>query len=535
VRKRSFLHGAAVLAVGNVLSRALGAVYRIILPVLMGGGERAAVGMGLFGMAYPVYTLILGISGVGVPLAVSKLVAEHVARGDAPGARRVFRVALAVLAVLGAASSAALWAAAPAVAAWIDRDPRAALSIRAIAPAILFVALMSAYRGFFQGLQHMVPHAASQVVEQLVRILTMFALTALLLPLGIAYAAAGASFGAVTGAVAGLAFLWRAYRRSSAASAVRLARETAAGESVARTLWRLAQLAVPISLSGMVVPLMNLVDASVVPMRLHAAGLGDRATALFGVLTGYAMPFVVAPTALTAMLQVSVLPSVSEAAASGDWDGVRRRAATALRVTLVLAVPAAVGLGVLARPIPVLFFHAPEAGPALGAMASAVVFMGVQQVSSGVLQGLGLPGLPMADLLAGTLVKLALSWWLVALPAVHIVGAALGTTAGFAVAAALNLLWLRLRVGPFVDWDRGLVRPLLAAAVMGLAARGILAVGLPRVGLGAATAASVAAGAGVYGVALLAAGGLGEDDLRRLPRVGPGLCRLLRRARLLRA
>lgn len=535
MRKPSFLRGAAVLAAGNVLSRGLGAIYRFVLPVLMGGGERAAVGMGLFSMAYPVYTVILGISGVGLPLSVSKLVAEHLARGDAPGARRVFQVALWAMAVVGAASSLALWAAGPAIALWVDRDPRASLTIRAIAPAVFFVALMSAFRGFFQGLQHMVPHAASQVVEQLVRILTMFVLAVALLPRGIEYAAAGASFGAVTGALAGLAFLLRAYRVEEPAAAVRDARPSGAAEPTSRVLARLLHLAVPISLAGMVVPLMNVLDAAVVPTRLHAAGLGARSTALFGVLTGYAMPFVVAPTALTAMLQMSVLPSVSEAVAAGDWAGVRQRARIALRVTCLLTIPAAVGLAVLARGIPLLFFHSAEGGPALRAMAAALVFIGLQQVSSGVLQGLGLPGLPMMDLLAGAVVKLALSWWLVALPAVHIVGAALGTTAGFAVAAALNLAWLRARVGPCLDWDLALLRPAAAAAMMGIGVHVVYTALLRHGGLAVATLGAVAAGVGVYGVALIGLGGLAGADLQRLPVIGAKVDRLLRKLRLLRA
>src|SRR5579875_3788342 len=201
MRRASFLRGALILVAGSLASRGLGAVYRFILPSLMGGGEQAAYGMGLFGMAYPIYTGILDLSAVGVPLAISKRVAENVARGQHGAATRVFRVAFGILAVVGLVFSGLLALVAKPYARYVTLDPNAAISILAIAPAIFFASLEIGYRGFFQGMQHMAPQSVSQVVEQLVRILTMFALAVLLLPHGIEYAAAGASFGAVTGAV----------------------------------------------------------------------------------------------------------------------------------------------------------------------------------------------------------------------------------------------------------------------------------------------------------------------------------------------
>ncbi len=532
----AFLAGALILLVGSLLSRLLGGVYHFVLPILMGGGTQAAVGMGLFGMAYPLYNVMLSLSAVGVPLGISKLVAESTARGRRWEAARIFRVAVVALAVLGAALSVALYLLAQPVAIWIAQDARAAIAIRAIAPAVFFVSLESAYRGVFQGLQHMAPHAASQVVEQIIRVLTMFALAVILLPRGIQYAAAGASFGAVTGAAAGLAFLAIVIRRDRLTRAVwqerRVAAATRDGPSAGQILRRLAGLVVPIALAGMVLPLINVIDAVLVPLRLHAAGLGTRATALYGVLVGYAMPFMVAPSIVTTALAVSLVPSISDAIARGDTAVAKDRAAVGMRVTLLLTVPAAVGLFVLAAPLPQLLYHSPVTARPLAMMAWGVVFLGIQQTTTGVLQGMGLPGVPVVNLLYGAAVKVLLTWWLVALPGWNVTGAALGTVAGFAVAAVLNIRAVQRRLGRVVDLN-ATARILAAAAVMGVVADVVLrAASHHRLVLD--IGATVVAGVVVYLVALAAVGGVRRSDVESLPRFGPPLGRALARLHLVR-
>ncbi len=532
----AFLAGALILLIGSLLSRLLGGVYHFVLPILMGGGTQAAVGMGLFGMAYPLYNVMLSLSAVGVPLGISKLVAESTAQGRRWEAARIFRVAVLALSILGAVLSVALYLLADPVARLIAQDPRAAIAIRAIAPAVFFVSLESAYRGVFQGLQHMAPHAASQVVEQIIRVLTMFALAVILLPRGIQYAAAGASFGAVTGAAAGLAFLAIVIRRDRLTRTVwqerRAVADTRGGPSTSMVLKRLAALVIPIALAGMVLPLINLIDAVVVPLRLHAAGLGAQATGLYGVLVGYAMPFMVAPSIVTTALAVSLVPSISDAVARGERAVAAGRAAVGMRVTLLLTVPAALGLFVLAGPLPQLLYHSPATARPLAVMAWGVVFLGVQQTTTGVLQGMGLPGVPVVNLLYGAAVKVLLTWWLVGIPGWNVTGAALGTVAAFAVASVLNVRAVQARLGPVVDVG-ALVRVLAAAAAMGVVADMVLrAVAGHRLVVG--IAATVVVGVVVYVLALAAVGGIRRADVESLPRFGVRLARVLARLHLVR-
>jgi stage V sporulation protein B len=269
-------------------------------------------------------------------------------------------------------------------------------------------------------------------------------------------------------------------------------------------------------------------------MRLRAAGFAPHvAIELYGVLTGFAMPFVIAPTIFTSSLSVSLLPSIAEALALGDGESLRARAATGLRVTVLLLLPAAAGLMLLGRQIPLLFFHSARAGLPLIVLAPTVLFMGVQQVTSGILQGLGCAGIPMRNLIVGGVLKLGLTWFLVSVPAVNVDGAALGTTAAFLVAAAMNVASAQARVGGSLDLGRMLAGPALAVAVMGLAVRAALAV-LGSAGLFVATAAAIVIGAAVYALALLAVGGVRAGDLELIPRFGSKLAQALRSVGLIR-
>jgi len=536
----SFLGGAIVLVLGSLGSRLLGIVYRLVLPMLMGGGQRAAVGMGLFQLAYPIFTAIVTLITTGFPLALSKLVAEQLARGDDRAARRVFVAGRAALPVFGLVLTAVLWAVAPVVARFVAGDPRVTLTIRAIAPAIFTVSLASAYRGAFLGMEDMVPHAASQIVEQICRVLTMFGLVLLLLPRGIQWAAAGASFGATVGGLAASVVMIVLWPRRAARLAphprrgTRRAGRRPGPRSLLRVLVGILTLALPITVGAMLIPLLNVADAVIVPLRLRAVGLGPEAIALYGVLTGYAAPLVLMPTIFTAALSASLLPAVSSALAAGDRMRGARLAASGLRLAVLLVLPAAVGLVLLAGPLPRLLFHSAAAAAPLRLMAPAVVFLSLQQTSSGVLQGLGRPDLPMWHLAVGGVVKVVLDWVLVANPAWNVGGAAVATTLAFAVASALNLRAVAVRLPAALDWSGMAVRPLLATAVMGAAVwaaqRGPLR-HHPALDVGVA----VLAGAATYAAALVAVGGVHRGDLEAVPRIGPRLAATLWRYRLLRA
>lgn len=547
--RESFLQGAMVLALAGLVSRVLGAIYRIPLSWVIGDE-----GLGLYGMAYPIYNMLLTVSTMGIPLAVCKMIADRVARGRLVDARRVTRVSLAFLALSGALFSCVLYLSAGFFARFYH-EPRAYLSIVAISPAIFFVAIMSALRGYFQGLHRMTPTAISQVAEQIVRVTAMVVMALMLLPRGLEYAAAGATSGAVAGGLAGLIVLlvmfWReggalgleegparracgAHRRLGTEQ--RLGDGSPPGGGTGRILAELIALAVPISVAAVIMPLMNMLDAAIVPIRLQAGGVAAaRATALFGQLSQMAFPLVFMPTSVTSAVSLALVPAVSEAAALGRWDVIRERAALGVRMTVILTLPCVVGFYLLSSEIPGLLFKQPMAGVPVAALASGLFFLALQQTASGVLQGLGRTALPVRSLAVGALVKAAISWTLTAIPAFGIRGAALGTVGGFVVASAINLTSMERLVGSVIDLRATVLKPAVAVSAMALAVAGAFSlVTSMTASTDLATVAAIAAGAVTYLVVLLAIGGMTASDLETIPRVGPALSGFLRRFGLTR-
>lgn len=534
--ERNFVKGAIILAIGSLVSRSLGAVYRIILPILMGGGEQGAQGMALFSMAYPVYTIILSLSAVGIPLAISKMVSESLAHGNELEAYQIFKTSLKLLAVLGIVLSLGMFLGAEFLATRVYEDPLALYSIAALAPAVFFVSLMSAYRGYFQGMQDMTPHAVSQIVEQIVRIATMFILAVLLIPYGIEYAAAGATFGAVTGALVGLIYLIYVYMKKRNTLKPKNQVQVGSVPSTPAIAKEIARLAIPISLAGMILPLMNFLDTIIVPSRLQHGGFTlEEARTLFGYLSSYAFPFINVPAILTTALAVSLVPAISESSALRDYEAVRNRTRTALRLVLVLVLPAMMGLFLLAEPIVVLLFKAPEAGPILQILATATLFLGFQQISSATLQGLGKPLIPMTNLLAGAFVKTVITYTFTVDPVWNVKAAAWGTVLGFMVAAILNLYRVERIIGKVLDVKSMVLKPAISVAVMSFAVVGSYVYLEAWRGASAATIGAIGVGTLVYGVVLLVVGGITERDLMTIPRIGAKMVKILKNLRLLRS
>lgn len=516
-----------------MISRVLGAVYRIPLGRMLGD-----YGMGLFGTGYSIYTVLLSVATIGINVAISKLMAEKLALGSERDAHRVFRVSLFLLAGFGLVTAVALAALAMPLALQTMHNPDAFYAIIALSPAILLAALEGSFRGYFQGYQRMTHPAISQVVEQLFRVAALLLLAYLLLPSGIGIAAGGAAFGATFGALMGLVYLLWAFFRTRRIDRARWVGWGAAGRSPepARAIvTRIFALAIPISIAGVIIPVMSMVDLFVVPTRLIGLGYTVAAsTALFGQLSQLAGALVNLPAVVSYGIQSSLVPAISEAQALGDQTGLTNKASTGLRVTLLIGLPAAVGLWLLATPISALLYNVPEAGVAVSALSFGSLFLMLQQTSSGVLQGLGRTDIPVRNLIAGALVKTALAWVLTGIPDLGIRGAAYSTVIGFGLASTLNVLAVRRLAGLRVDAATTLLKPLAAAVVMGL----VIYFGYPPVaavtGGNLATIIMVLVGGMAYGVVLLLLGGVSERDFRFLPRVGPRLWQLLRKLGLAR-
>lgn len=532
----TLIKGTAILALAGVAVRLMGAVLRIALAALMGDE-----GIGLYQMAYPIYSTLLSISTAGIPVAISKLVAENIALKDYRGSFRVFRAALLILAASGLMITLFLLLGADFIARVIVRQPRAVYSLLAIAPAIFFVTIMSAVRGFFQGQQKMAPTALSQGVEQLGRVAVSLSLTVALLPAGLEYAAAGASAGAAFGGLAGLVVLGWVYFRHRPSFQRRMAAQTRyRPDSYREIIRRIFTLAVPITFGSLIMPLLNLIDLAIVPRQLQAAGFtAARATALFGQLTGMASSIIYFPNVVVIALSMSLVPAVSGAFALNNRDSIANRTAIGIRLTMLFSFPATAGLFLLASPITVLLFNNAEAGLSLAVLSWSVIPLSLYITTTGIMQGLGRPIIPVLNMVYGGVVKSILAWHLTALPSWNIGGAALASVIGLSVAALLNLVATARHAGWRFHAGDLLLRPGLSTLVMSAAVyltfdflyRVDLAFLSPGLINALATLSAIGVGLGVYTIALLLGGGIKREDLILIPRIGERLAHWVDRLR----
>lgn len=486
--RTSFWRGAVWLTAGALLSKLLGAVYRIFLPRVLGD-----TGVGLFQLAYPLYAVALAVSVSGVPIALSKETAEYRSRGDERAAERLADWALVALGLVGAVLVAAMEAAAWPLAAAVFHEPRAVWPLRALAPALLLVAVQAGLRGDFQGQQDMKPTAVSQILEQAVRVAVMFPLALWWLPRGVAWGAAGATLGASAGALAGVAYL-----------VARRTRPFRPGWPVPwRALGRLAGTVGPMAVAALLFPVLLLVDAVTVPFRLMAAGWSpDRATAAYGQLAGEAMPLVNLALVAGTALAVSLVPAIAAALAEGRVERAQERVRRAFHAVWLVTLPMAGGLFVLARPICALLYGETGAAAPLRVLAFGTAFLALQQMLGNALQAAGFGWRPVLNLAAGAAVKWGLTWWLT--PWIGVGGAAVGTGAAAALTAWLNWrVWCsRFGVPTPNPWAEA-AAPLLATLVLAAAVRAYLEVVRP---VPAVALFGVILGALVYGGTALVLG-----------------------------
>jgi len=536
---KSFVRGAAILALAGIFARVVGAVFRIVLAAILGDE-----GIGLYQYAYPIYSTLLVISTAGIPVALSKIMAEKIALNDYHEALRVFRIAFYLLMLSGVVIALVLILGAEYIALYLVKDVQAYYPLLAIAPAIFFVTVMASLRGFFQGQQNMIPTALSQLLEQLVRVGFSILLVIILLPIGLEFAAAGATSGASAGGLAGLIMLAVMYfKKRGQLIAQTTGRQQHTGESFGKIIKRIFSLAVPVTIGGLVIPLINLIDLAVVPRQLQAAGFSmEAARALYGQLTGMAGSVVYFPNVIALALSISLVPAISEACTLKEDALVQSRSNLGVKLTILFSLPAALGLFLLAEPITILLFRNAEAGFSLAYLSWSVIPLCLYVTTTGLIQGLGKPVIPAVNMFYGGIVKTVLAWFLTANPSLNVGGAALASVIGIAVAAALNLFWVHRLTGWKGAYNELVIIPGVATLFMSLtvffAYRGLLMlgseVGSVARGNALATLGAILIGVIIYTIVLILSGGLRKNELMMVPYVGEPLARFLVKIKIMR-
>ena len=520
MKRDTFLKGAAVLGAAGMLVKVLGAFFRIPLGNIIGSD-----GMGYYQVGYTIYNFLLAFTAAGFPTAISKLVSEKRAQGDFRGAHKVFKVSFRLLFGLGAAGMLIIAVFAGFLANTFFSNPNAYFAVLAMSPAIFFVSILAAFRGYFQGMKDMKPTALSQIVEQAARVtlgLSLAVLIIYVIAADVKYAAAAASFGAGAGAIAGTLAMARIYMKRKR----RIVRSFSEGvriepDSVKTIIRDLLKVALPIAIGASVVPMINMFDTFLVVRRLQDIGFTYlEANSLYGQLQGMANTLINLPQVLTVAMAVSLVPVISESFTNEDYDGVKSDTQSAIRVGFLMGLPASIGLLVLAGPIMSLLYpnEPATAGQVLFALAPAVIFLTQVQVLTGILQGLGKAHIPVRNLLIGAFFKLIITYILTGIPAINVRGAAIGTVMAYMIAFSLNLYAVKRETRAVISFRKIAMRPILAAAAMGAVVLTVHRLLLGILGNSLATVIAIPIGGGVYLFMLMITRAVGKADFDLLPK-----------------
>jgi len=452
--KDSLVKGTLILTIAALVARFLGVFQRIPLIHLIGDQ-----GMGSFGIAFNLYSVLLVVATAGIPSALSKMISERLAVGRDEEASRIYRTAIWFAVIAGVVSSVVLYALSDWYAGTYSEDPKAILATRAIAPALLLFPLIAVMRGYFQGRQRMMPNGVSQVVEQIFRLIVAVSLAFLFLPISDEWAIAGASFGGVAGGVAALGvmiYYLLKLRKEDRREKGKGNRAPVADDTVklpvlngtGMILKHLMRLSVPIVIFSITVTLIYLIDSSsVVPFLKGQFGY-EGASELNGILTGRAQALAGLPIILAIALSQSVVPLISSTYSQGNMTEVSRHTAKVLRLALLSGLPMVLIIAIGARPIDgfVLGYEATEYaynnGPwVISLLTVSAMFQIIMQTSGAVLMGLGRMRPLMIGVGIGIAAKVALNYLLV--PWVGIYGFVIATGFCFIVMSIVNILALR--------------------------------------------------------------------------------------------
>jgi len=466
-KKQTFMKGALILMIANIVVKVIGAAFKIPLTYILD-----EEGMALFSTSYNVYTWLFIVATAGLPVAISRMVSEARGKDNENEVERIFKVSIGMLLVIGIAGTLILFFGADAFSRLLD-NPDAKLGIMAISPAILFVSLMSAYRGYFQGHQNMMPTALSEVSEAVGKLAIGFLCAYLFIGKGVTYASAGAVFGVSMGGMLGFLTLVFSYY-SKGKKKKTLTPKKSIMRSKGTILKELISIAVPITIGASVFSLTSLIDVAMIMRNLQSSGFSyTQAKQLYGSYTGYAVPLFNLPPTLISAITISLVPAIAKSLAEKDELTAKSTTLNSIFITILFALPCAVGMSVLANPILSLVYNNTNATNTLSVLAVAIVFVSLVMVTNAILQSVGKERIPLVNMLIGGAIKILINNFLVKNPDINILGAPIGTMVCYVVILVLNVIALAKVIKLKFSLIQCILKPLAAVTLMGMGALGV--------------------------------------------------------------
>lgn len=541
-KSSNFIVQGGILATAGIVTRLIGMIYRI--PVTNIIGDK---GNGYYASAYYVYNIMLLISSYSLPLAVSKVVSARLSKNQYHNAVRVFRGGLMFAAMTGGAACLAVFFGADFFARFLN-EPLSAIALRIFAPTLLVVAVMGVFRGYFQGMGTMVPTAFSQIIEQIVNaVISIIAAKALfdygrkvsaLLrneDLAPAYGAAGSTLGTSIGAFMALLFLVVLFLFLSGRIRRRFDNDNSRYVESYGAVFRIILLTVfPVVLSTAIYNINDILDNYIFNHFMTVNGLGAEKTAIWGIYTGKAKLLLNVPIALSNAMSASTVPALASCIAADNMRGARRKVSVAMRFTMIISFPCAVGLLVLAEPIVSILFKGDPAMAAalIRSAAVTVIFYSLSTLTNGMLQGIGRMIVPVINAAISLILHITVLVFLMSKFKMGIYAVVISTIVFSLSMSILNGYGLKLCLKYRQEYIATFAIPLASSLVMGVVIFVLDKLLNTVLGNLVTTLLSILLGTVVYFICILRFGGVREEEIYEVP-LGGKIVRVAKRLNLL--
>ncbi len=525
---QTFVLGAMILLVSNILVKIIGAFFRLPLTNIIG-----VEGMAYFNAAYAIYVVFYNISTAGIPVAVSRMVAQSSERKNIPEAKKIFTVALKMFIVIGVVGTAVMMALSKVFANNAEM-PGSVYAMLAIAPTIFFICVSSAYRGYFQGLSDMVPTAVSQVIESLgklgIGLIAALYFMRLSFPLEkvAAYVISGVTIGVALSCV--YVMIINAKRKRDVEL---LQSENLPVRDSKSIIKELVITAIPITLASSIMGLTNIVDTFVLAKQVMTTGVTESAaTSFYGTYSSMVIPlFNMTPTFIYPFA-ISAIPAISSSLAVNNKTKAFVNIESAFRNCSIIAIPCAIGLATMSRRIVDMLFKneiidtgkgtvstLDLAAPALSLVACAIFFLGIIAITNSILQTFRKERLTIISTVSGIVVKLVSTYVISGIEGTGIMGSAAGTMLCYFTIMAFNLFFVIKYTGYVPKVAKIFVKPLVSGICCGAAAI-VVSKALDAVGFNynITTVAAIGVAVVTYAAVLLLSKGLSRDDIRMMPK-----------------
>lgn len=515
--KESFMQGVFAMMFSQVLIKLIGLVYKLYLTNREGFGDE---GNAIYSSGFYIYSLLLTLSSVGIPNAISKLVSERIAVGDNKGANRIFKIAFATFGLLGFVGTCILFFGAHYIANFIIQIPEAELTLVALSPSIFFVSLICVIRGYFNGNGTLKVTANSQTLEQIFKVvftLLLVELVAIVMGINTKVMAAGANLATTVATIGSFIYLFVFYKHNRTLN-VNATGVITKKESIVKVIKNILQVSIPISLSAILSSISKNIDSTTVVRGLKTFMDEGAAKIQYGILSGKVDTLTSLPLSFNIAFATALVPALSYAKAKNDMSTANKRVSFSILVTILIGLPCTAGMFIFADPILKLLFPAQSAGAFLLQISSlAIIFTVLAQTINGALQGIGKVMIPATAFTVGVIVKFIINITLVPIPQIGVNGAAIGTIACNIIACLIGFTVLKKNMDIQFKFSKYIIKPIASTLIMSVCSYAIYIILLKVVSLRIAAMIAIGSAIVIYAFAIVSLKVFTKEEIFMIP------------------